>query len=274
MNKIAQNQNFEKELIIEMRKLALSAGRQIMKIYNSEKFNERQKSDLSPVTEADEIADEIISRGLSEKFPKIALVTEEQAKSHAKMHRTFLIVDPLDGTKEFVNRRGEFTVNISFVENGIPKLGIVYAPALEKIYYTESSTEAVEEIAPFDEEKIGQKRNLRVAQSHNDALVVVASKSHRDTATDDYISNYKVANFKSMGSSLKFCLIAAGMADLYPRLGRTMEWDTAAGDALLRAAGGRVVHFETFKPLKYGKLNYENPHFIAHGKNVILKRKL
>ena len=272
MKKTSKVEEFQNELVEEMRRLALLAGQEIMKIYNLENFSVKQKKDLSPVTEADEIADDIISSGLHKKFPEIALITEEQASSHAKDHRTFLIVDPLDGTKEFVNRRGEFTVNICYVESGIPKLGIVYAPALGKIYYTESTSEAIEEIAPFDEKKIGQRRKLKVAQSDNNALVVVASKSHRDSATDEYISSYEVASLKSVGSSLKFCLLATGEADLYPRLGRTMEWDTAAGDALLRAAGGHVVYFESLKPLMYGKRNYENPYFIAYSANVVLKR--
>ncbi len=269
-----EGEDFKKELVIEMRRLALVAGRQIMTIYTSDEFGVSYKSDLSPVTEADKLADAIISKGLGEKFPEIPLVTEEQASSHAACNRTFLIVDPLDGTKEFVNRRDEFTVNIAFVENGIPKLGVVYAPALEKIYYTESTLEAKEEIAPFDEKKTGPSRLLRVAQSDNDALVVVASKSHRDSATDEYISRYKVTGFKSMGSSLKFCLLASGEADLYPRLGRTMEWDTAAGDALLRAAGGQVVNFDSQQPLIYGKLKYENPQFIAFSGNFRLKNDL
>ena len=272
MSNTYQNEDLKTELILEMRRLALIAGRQIMKVYNSDKFSLRYKNDLSPVTEADEAADKIISKGLREKFPGIALVTEEQARTHAQHHNTFFIVDPLDGTKEFINRRDEFTVNISFVENGLPKLGVVYAPALKKIYYTKSISEAIEEIAPFDEDKTGNIKSLNVARSNNKGLVVVASKSHLDNATNEYISNYKVANFKSIGSSLKFCLIAAGEADLYPRLGRTMEWDTAAGDALLRAAGGHVVHFETLKPLTYGKMNYENPHFIAYSNDVVLKR--
>ncbi len=253
-----------------MRILAIRAGKEIMKIYNSGDLNVRKKNDASPITVADEAADALISAGLRKHFPEIALVTEEQAISHFKPHSTFLIVDPLDGTKEFINRRDEFTVNIAFVENGVPTLGTVYAPAINRLFYTLTDETAVEELAPFSETKLGRQRPLQAAKPNNNSLVVVASKSHRDQATDNYISNYKVKDRKNAGSSLKFCLLATGEADFYPRLGHTMEWDTAAGDALLRAAGGKVVNFETLKPLEYGKIGYRNPFFIALAHGVTL----
>ena len=183
------------------------------------------------------------------------------------------IVDPLDGTKEFIHKRGEFTVNIALIENGVPILGVVYAPALGRLFYTDTRSSAVEELAPFDENNKGRCKQIKVTEPDNDALVVVASKSHRDAATDKYISLYKVADFTSAGSSLKFCLLATGEADFYPRLGRTMEWDTAAGDALLRAAGGHVVDFETKLPLLYGKSDYANPFFIAFAQGVNLQEE-
>jgi 3'(2'), 5'-bisphosphate nucleotidase len=257
-------------LIEIMRILALQAGDKIMEIFNSGDFDVRKKNDASPVTVADEAADALISAGLKKHFPKIALVTEEQATSHAKAHSTFLIVDPLDGTKEFINRRDEFTVNIALVENGIPTLGIVYAPAINRLFYTLTVETAVEELAPFSQTKFGEQRRLHLAKPDNNSLIVVASKSHRDQETDDYISNYRIKDRKSAGSSLKFCLLAAGEADFYPRLGRTMEWDTAAGDAVLRAAGGKVVNFETHEPLTYGKIGYKNPFFIASADGVKL----
>tara|TARA_B110000003_G_C16575524_1_gene505992 strand:- start:537 stop:1352 length:816 start_codon:yes stop_codon:yes gene_type:complete len=257
-------------LVEIMRILAIQAGDKIMEIYNSDDFDIRKKNDSSPVTVADEVADVLISAGLKKYFPEIALVTEEQAASHAKCHSTFLIVDPLDGTKEFINRRDEFTVNIALIENGVPTLGIVYAPAIKRLFYTSTNETAVEEFPPFSETDIGEQKPLHVGKPDNNSLIVVASKSHRDQATDKYISNYKIRDSKSAGSSLKFCLLAAGEADFYPRLGRTMEWDTAAGDALLRAAGGRVVNFETGEPLTYGKVGYENPFFIALADGVKL----
>ena len=259
------------EFMTVSRHLALSAGERIMEIYNSDDFDVKLKSDDSPVTEADEAADALISEGLSAAFPDTLLVTEEQAASHARRADTFLIVDPLDGTKEFINRRGDFTVNIAFVEHGVPTLGIVYAPARQRMFYTLPDGGAVEEAGPFDPETAGQTRPIAVSRPDNGALMVVASKSHRDQATDNYISRYAVKDMTSAGSSLKFCLVATGEADLYPRLGRTMEWDTAAGDAVLRGAGGHVVRFEDHAPLSYGKDGYANPFFIAYAPGVELK---
>jgi 3'(2'), 5'-bisphosphate nucleotidase len=259
-----------RRLTVVMRGLALEAGARIMDIYGAPDFEVRTKSDASPVTEADEAADALISAGLRAAFPDVALVTEEQAATHAERAASFLIVDPLDGTKEFVQRRGDFTVNIAYVENGAPVAGIVYAPAKGRLFYTTAEGGAVEEIGPFGEAP-GRLNPIAVSAPDNAALMVVASKSHRDAATDDYISGYAVRDMKSAGSSLKFCLVATGEADLYPRLGRTMEWDTAAGDAVLRAAGGRVVRFDDLTPLAYGKAGYENPFFIAHAPGVALR---
>ncbi|WP_411889531.1 3'(2'),5'-bisphosphate nucleotidase CysQ [Yoonia sp. SDW83-1] len=255
-----------------MRDLALKAGDAIMDVYHSPDFDVRSKNDNSPVTRADEAADQIISDGLRTAFPGIPLVTEEQAATHAQNVSTFLIVDPLDGTKEFINRRGDFTVNIAYVADGVPIRGIVYAPAKSRMFYTLSDGKAVEESGPFDQQSVGSLTTLQVSRPDNDALLVVASKSHRDQATDAYISRYKVADMKSAGSSLKFCLVATGEADLYPRLGRTMEWDTAAGHAVLRGAGGDVVRFDDHAPLMYGKPGFENPFFIATSPGVTLEK--
>jgi len=257
-------------LATEMRRLALAAGERIMEIYADPDFAVRAKADASPVTEADEAADALISAGLRAAFPELPLVTEEQAASHAQVAATFLIVDPLDGTKEFVQRRGDFTVNIAYVENGVPLRGIVYAPAKARLFYTLADGRSVEEIGPFDPETPGAQRPISVSIPDNRALMVVASKSHRDQATDDYIAAYAVRDMTSAGSSLKFCLVATGEADLYPRLGRTMEWDTAAGDAVLRGAGGQVVRFDDHTPLGYGKPGFENPFFIAYTPGVLL----
>ncbi|KZY30195.1 3'(2'),5'-bisphosphate nucleotidase CysQ [Roseovarius sp. HI0049] len=253
------------------RRLALEAGDRIMDIYNSDDFDVKVKSDDSPVTEADEAADALISDGLRKAFPDVLLVTEEQAASHSERADTFLIVDPLDGTKEFVHRRGDFTVNIAFVENGVPTRGVVYAPAKERMFYTLADGSAVEEAGPFDKDTPGALSPIRVSEADNGALMVVASKSHRDQATDDYINKYAVKDSKSAGSSLKFCLVATGEADLYPRVGRTMEWDTAAGHAVLQGAGGKVVRFDDHSPLTYGKDGYANPFFIAYAPGVELK---
>jgi len=253
------------KLIVVMRELALEAGARIMEVYASADMGVESKSDDSPVTKADLAADAVISAGLRKAFPEIVLVTEEQAASHASTAKTFLIVDPLDGTKEFVQRRGDFTVNIALVENGVPTHGIVYAPAKNRLFYTDASGRSVEE-----DMATGALVPLNVSQPDNAALMIVASKSHRDAATDAYIAKYAVKDMTSAGSSLKFCLVATGEADLYPRLGRTMEWDTAAGQAVLMGAGGQVVRFDDKSPLIYGKTGFENPFFIAFAPGVHL----
>ena len=231
----------------------------------------KSKSDDSPVTAADEAADAIISEGLRAAFPDMMLVTEEQSATHSAKGDTFLIVDPLDGTKEFVHRRGDFTVNIALVEKGIPTRGVVYAPAKSRMFFTQADGQSVEEIGDFAKEQLGETKAISVSNPDNSALMVVASKSHRDQATDDYIGKYGVRDMTSAGSSLKFCLVATGEADLYPRLGRTMEWDTAAGHAVLNGAGGAVVRFDDLTPLTYGKEDFANPFFIAHAPGVDLK---
>lgn len=235
-----------------------------MEVYDGPDFTVKIKGDQSPVTEADEAADALISAGLRVAFPDVVLITEEQVGSHGLRAETFLIVDPLDGTKEFVQRRGDFTVNIAYVENGVPLRGVVYAPAQGRLFYTRADGVSVEEVG-------GEVREIRVANPDNAALMVVASKSHRDVATEDYIARYNVKESRSAGSSLKFCLVATGEADLYPRLGRTMEWDTAAGDAVLRGAGGVVVRMDDHRNLRYGKEGWENPFFIAFSPGVNLK---
>ena len=253
-------------LVPVIRQLALEAGEKIMEVYNGPDFEVKSKGDASPVTEADEAADALISAGLRAAFPDVVLITEEQAASHALTAKTFLIVDPLDGTKEFIQRCGDFTVNIAYVQDGVPLRGVVYAPAQKRLFYTQPDGAAVEESLAD-----GTLAPIRVSTPDNAALMVVASKSHRDQATNDYIEKYQVKDSRSAGSSLKFCLVATGEADLYPRLGRTMEWDTAAGDAVLRGAGGQVVRFDDHTPLAYGKSGWDNPFFIALAPGVVLK---
>lgn len=254
-----------------MRKLALEAGDKIMEIYGQDDFDVKSKSDDSPVTAADEAADKIISDGLRAAFPDVLLITEEQSATHSETGDTFLIVDPLDGTKEFIHRRGDFTVNIALVEGGHPTRGVVYAPAKNRMFFTTATGQSVEETGSFDKETVGALTEISVSNPDNAALMVVASKSHRDQATDDYIGKYGVKDMKSAGSSLKFCLIATGEADIYPRVGRTMEWDTAAGHAVLKGAGGEVVRFDDHSVLSYGKADYANPFFIAYAPGVDLK---
>lgn len=255
-----------------IRDLALEAGKAIMEVYARADLGARAKADSSPVTEADLAADRLIARGLAAAFPGIPAVTEEQAASHGETgHRRFFLVDPLDGTKEFIQRRGDFTVNIALIEGGVPVKGVVYAPAKGRLFQTRTRGGAFQEQVDENCRPVpGTASAIRVSEPDNAGLVVVASKSHRDQATDDYIARYKVADFKSAGSSMKFCLVASGEADFYPRLGRTMEWDTAAGHAVLRAAGGKVLRFEDHAPLAYGKPGFENPFFLALAPGVNL----
>jgi len=263
--------DFEK-MVTVFRDLALAGGERIMEIYQGGDMDVRAKADESPVTAADEAADRVISQGLRAAFPDILLVTEEQAATHGHSARDFIIVDPLDGTKEFIKRRGDFTVNIAFVQDGVPVRGVVYAPARGRLFYTDALGRSVEETGDLKDGQPGDTHPISVSDPDNDALIVVASKSHRDQATDDYIARYKVKDSRAAGSSLKFCLVATGEADLYPRLGRTMEWDTAAGHAVLRGAGGKVVRFDDHTPLTYGKPGYENPFFIAYAPGVELHK--
>ena len=258
--------------IVEVfRSAAIEAGAAIMEVYGTDDFGEEAKADDSPVTKADLAADKVIGAALSEALPDIPVVTEERAESHTLDATTFILVDPLDGTKEFIKRRGEFTVNIALIENGVPTRGVVYAPAKDRLFYTDATGQSVEETGPFASHKAGETSPMSVTTPDNSALMVVASKSHRDQATDDYIAKYNVKDMTSAGSPLKFCLVAAGEADIYPRLGRTMEWDTAAGDAVLRGAGGAMVRFDNHETFTYGKPGFENMFFIAYAPGVDLK---
>ncbi len=246
------------------RELALEAGRQIMEVYARGEVEAVAKADQSPVTEADLAADRVICDGLAAAFPEIPVVTEERAESHALgAAPRYFLVDPLDGTKDFVARRGEFTVNIALVEAGQPVAGVVYAPAVGRLFL------GIAGQATEERDGNGAAQPIRVATADSGALRVVASKSHRDAETDAYIARYTVASFVAAGSSLKFCLLAAGEADLYPRLGRTMEWDTAAGHAVLAAAGGTVLSLPDLAPFAYGKPGWANGAFLAHVPGVV-----
>jgi 3'(2'), 5'-bisphosphate nucleotidase len=259
-----------------MRRLALEGGAEILRVRREAArggdLGAALKGDLSPVTAADLAADRVIGEGLAAAFPGLAVVTEERAESHGALAAgEFLIVDPLDGTKEFLKGAGDFTVNIAYVRDGVPVRGVVYAPASGRLFYTNAAGDSVEEDGTRDPSRVGLSVPIRVAEPDNARLRVVASRSHRDAATEAWIAAYEGAEFRSAGSSLKFCLVATGEADLYPRLGRTMEWDTAAGQAVLLGAGGRVLRLDDRRPLLYGKPGWENPHFVAFAPGVALK---
>lgn len=223
-----------------------------------------QKDDKSPLTAADLEVDQYLFAELSKEFPQIPIVTEERAQSHGLDVSTgmFFLVDPIDGTKEFINKRDEFTVNIALVKDGKPIAGVVCAPALKLCY-----TGAVG-LGAFEEDmSSGKTKPIKARTPDNDALMVVASRSHLTEETKAFIQANNVADTKSSGSSLKFCLLARGDADLYPRYGPTMEWDTAAAHAVLVAAGGSIVNLDG-TPLEYAKESFRNPYFIASSNGV------
>ena len=240
--------------------IARQAGAAIMDIYATD-FAVRGKADASPVTEADERAEALILPALASLTPDIPIVAEEAAAAGRipSVGERFWLVDPLDGTKEFINRNGEFTVNIALIENGSPVLGVVFAPALDRLFAGAAG------LGAFVEDK-GVRRDIVCRTEPAEGLTVVASRSHGDAdALANFLAGRKVARQTNAGSSLKLCLVAAGEADVYPRLGRTMEWDIAAGDAVLRAAGG-IVRTLDGPALRYGKADFANPHFAAWGK--------
>lgn len=257
------------DLLSRLAKIALRAGHEIMTIYGSN-VTAREKTDLSPVTEADEAAERLILRDLAATDPDIPVISEEAASAGhiPKTAGLFYLVDPLDGTKEFLTRNGEFTVNIGLIRDSRPVAGVVYAPAKGEIFVGEVGcgawSAAVNGEASLDTLDWVPIRTRTATPSEP---VVVASRSHMDTQTEGWLKAKGRHRLKSAGSSLKFCLLAKGEADYYPRFGRTMEWDTAAGHAVLSAAGGSVAT-ENGEPLTYGKTaaGYANPGFVASAK--------
>jgi 3'(2'), 5'-bisphosphate nucleotidase len=240
---------------------AWRAGEAIMAVYAG-KFDVRRKDDASPVTIADEQAERIILSALAEGAPAIPAIAEEQAAANGlpeSAPRLFWLVDPLDGTKEFVNRNGEFTVNIGLVHDSVPILGIVYVPAQDITYAGAGPDSATRQRGTAPPEKIA----ARVPP--DEGLIVVHSRSHESNQEfAAFIAGLKIAGVRVAGSAVKFGLVASGEADIYPRFGPTMEWDTAAGHAVLNAAGGRMtMHDGT--PFRYGKKGFLNPGFIARG---------
>jgi len=245
-----------------LRRLAIEAGAAIMAVYGEDDFGVESKADESPLTRADLAADEVICDGLAAAYPDTPVVTEERAETGGPA-TVFFLVDPLDGTKEFIQRRGDFTVNIALIRDGAPIAGVVYAPAKGRLFATRASGGAIEETGKFDPDTPGPTRPIAVAAPDRSALRVVASKSHLDADTQAYLDHVRPAALKSAGSSLKFCLLAAGEADLYPRFGPTMHWDTAAAHAVLAASGGEIWRLPDLAPLRYDGAERRNPGFIA-----------
>lgn len=241
-------------------RIARAAGEVVMRHYLAG-CDTRVKSDRSPVTDADEEAEKLILAELATAFPGVPVVAEEEAAAGriANVGERFFLVDPVDGTKEFVKKGGEFTVNIGEIVDGRPVAGVVLAPAIGRLFVGEAGKGAFEITDQTT-------RTIAARAPDADGLVAVSSRSHPDPKTDELLKTLTVKGHTNAGSSLKFCLVAAGEADLYPRLGRTMEWDTAAGHAVLAAAGGSVTTVDG-RPFIYGKVEekFANPFFLAWG---------
>ena len=244
--------------------IAKCAGKEIMKIYATD-FVVETKDDKSPVTAADKVAEDVIITALTnnvgDKFPLVSEEAASDVRPPPVDYRPFWLIDPLDGTREFVNRNGEFTVNIALINDFSPLLGVVYIPAQNTTYlgFPAGAYRIQDDLPP---------ENIRCRKSPESGLTALVSRSHRTKEIDHYLCDFNITNEISAGSSLKFCRVAEGVADIYPRLGRTMEWDTAAGHGVLKFAGGAVRLLDG-SPLKYGKASFENPHFVAAGIDII-----
>jgi 3'(2'),5'-bisphosphate nucleotidase len=247
-------------------RIVLAAGPAVMEEYRRGAAA-RAKPDGSPVTAADERAEAVIRERLRRLATPIPIVAEEAtaAGEAIEVARRFVLVDPLDGTREFIARNGEFTINVALVDDGVPVAGAVYAPALERLWFGGETAFACSALPGADLPDAASWRPLRARPAPR-SLVALASRSHGDPATEAFLARLPVGERRSAGSSLKFCVIAEGEGDVYPRFAPTMEWDTAAGDAVLRAAGGVVLSVEG-GPLVYGKASagLRNGGFVAWG---------
>lgn len=250
-------------LLDQLVDIARRAGEEILKVYHTN-FQVTHKADASPLTAADQAAEAVILNAIREEISdQFPIVGEEAfAEGHAPevTGRPFWLVDPLDGTKEFVKRNDEFTVNIALIETSKPAAGVVYAPALGLCYWGAA-------VGAFAREGNGAARAIACRRAPAKGLVAMTSRHHTSPEVDTYLAKLPIGKRVTAGSSLKFCRIAEGKADVYPRFGRTMEWDTAAGHAILRFAGGHIVDLDG-RELRYGKPGFENPGFIAHGPGV------
>jgi len=238
--------------------IAKKAGNAIMEIYQKD-FRVEYKDDQSPLTEADTKANDIICSSLKELYPDIPIMSEENKQIDYQIRKGweyYWCIDPIDGTKEFIKKNNEFTINIALIHNNIPVLGVVYAPAIDEMYKAKKGEGAY---------KNNQRLPLNLNTQPEIKLTVVTSKSHLSKNTQSYIDSLKTQTLKqiSKGSSLKLCMVAEGIADLYPRLATTMEWDTAAADSIVRESGKRVVQFKNHETLVYNKKYLQNPWFLV-----------
>lgn len=265
---IARTVSIDRDAVAEIfAAIVIEAAAAVMAVYSGE-IRARQKPDGSPVCDADEAAEAVILEELAKRLPDLPVLAEESFSRDAErpLGPAFILVDPIDGTREFLSRNGEFTINVGLVMKDSPCAGVVYAPALERLWIggTGASTCRVApgRLLPPPE----RRQAIHVRPAPQNGLIAVVSRSHANPATEAFLAKLPIMARRQAGSSLKFCLLAEGEADVYPRLGATMEWDTAAGDAVLRAAGGLVLDHER-RPLRYGKAwaGFKNEGFIAWG---------
>ncbi len=258
--------------------ISILAGRRILEIYNSD-FSFEIKSDNSPLTIADRESHRIITEGLKWCYPDIPLMSEEGIDVSYDTRRgwkNYFLIDPLDGTKEFIKRNGEFTINLALMEKDAPIAGLIFIPVKRTIYYAMKDhgsyklcLDNIEKTVISDGvmEKLSTRLPIYKRNGARDSIIVAGSRSHKSERMDAFLQSlrnrYREIKFIPAGSSLKFCLIAEGLADIYPRFGTTMEWDTAAGQIVVEESGGQVLDLETHEPLKYNKKDMKNPWFIA-----------
>ena len=248
----------------DLTQIVIRAGNEILRIYNDDSLSREvdYKSDNSPLTLADKASNDIIVKSLEALFPDIPILSEEEKNiefSARKKWTRFWLVDPLDGTKEFIKRNGEFTVNIALIENNYPVFGIIYAPVLNNLYIGDRK-DGMAFMKGNGSDEVELKVNRKTSQR-----VAVGSRSHSSEEEVELLKKYDVVETISIGSSLKFCMVAEGKADIYYRHGPTMEWDTAAGQAIVEAAGGTVINMKTGHRFSYNKENLLNGSFLVRG---------
>lgn len=249
--------SISKKLESVLGNLATKAGKAVMEFWKAGNFDTDWKPDGTPVTRADLAADQIIQTGLATEFPGIPVVSEETRNQSIPNSNLYFLVDPIDGTSGFRRGKSDFTVNIALIENNAPCAGVVFAPAFDRMFITPYYGRLVEY-------RDGRRRVCEQLGRVYGPVRVVASRARRtQPLIRNYLTNTRTNSFNFIASSIKFCLLASGEADLYPRFGRTMEWDTAAGQAVLEAVGGRVLQLKGLRPLVYGKADFKNPNFVA-----------
>ncbi|MGG4169875.1 3'(2'),5'-bisphosphate nucleotidase CysQ [Rossellomorea vietnamensis] len=259
-------------MLNEVIEIAIGAGKKVLEVYD-DAYTIHEKEDRSPLTIADQLSHEHIKTELSKLFPTFPILSEEGASIPFKERKnwsSFWLVDPLDGTKEFIKKNGEFTVNIALIQGNRPVLGIIYAPVTDTLYYAEKNKGAYKLMTASSLEK---RKQVKINTASSGVKKIVISRSHLSDATQEYIEDLQrqegKLEFTSIGSSLKFCLIAEGEAHYYPRMAPTMEWDTAAGQIIVEEAGGLVINYDTGTPLFYNKKDLKNPSFLCGINKVI-----